>query len=158
MENELQFTPPKREYLEETIDPRLQSYIDELSNDTRLNEMNIKEKSLNRAYIGSKWCTYSYQEENFLKKLKKQLEDYKTVNMDRLQTACEQKGVGQSKLNLSRIKFNEILMQQPEYINLQKQIETQEQIIRFIAEAKQIIASMGFDISNSKELLKLEMI
>lgn len=147
-----------RTYLENTIDDRLQSYIDELSNDTTLTEMNIKEKSLNRAYLGSKWCTYSYQEENYLKQLKKQLEEYKTVNMDQLQKACEEKGVNQSKLNLSKIKFNDILSRQPEYIQLQKQIELQEQIIRFIAEAKQIIASMGYDISNSKELLKLEMI
>ena len=86
MSNQQQ-TSKNRPYLENTIDDRLQSYIDELSNDTTLTEMNIKEKSLNRAYIGAKWCTYSYQEENYLKRLKKQLEDYKTINIHIIQNS-----------------------------------------------------------------------
>lgn len=158
MEDGSNFKKPQREYLNNILDDRLQQYCDELTSDVTLNEITIRQKALNRSSLGAKWCMYGYKEENYLKKLKKSLDDFKTVNMEKLLDVCTNQGVSESKLNLNKIKFDKILSTQPEYIQIQKDIEIQEQIVRFITEAKQIISAFSYDINNSKEILKLENI
>ena len=66
-----------------------------------------------------------------------------------------------SYVNSSRkikIEVEQILKKSTQYAKIKDELSNQDDIIRFIIEAKQIISSFGFDIKNSIEVLKIENI
>ena len=57
-----------------------------------------------------------------------------------------------------KIEADKILKASPQYLAKKADLESQDEVIRFIGEAKQIISQFGFDIKNSIDVLKLEQI
>lgn len=127
----------------------LSKYIEELANDLKLDEFNLREKSLMCSSIWSKWLSYLYLEKN---------------NLERIQKAKQkilQKKAGEIKVtdSLLRSKAEEKLADNDETIKklnvLGKNTQTN---IDYIERALGILQNFGFSIKNTIEILKLGLL
>ena len=107
--------------------------------------------------MAAKWARYSYEEEAYKKKILKKVDDLKAKLQEKLFEKKKDDIINQRASDIKiKIEVETLLKKSPQYGKIQEELENQENIIRFIIEAKQIIGSFGFDIKNSIEILKLE--
>lgn len=149
-----------RTYLQGILNKRLENYMDEASNDLKLTEMNIKEKSLLRSSLGAKWCRYKFEEEKYIKVLKN--------NIELLREEIKKKLYEKQNLSIANADTNrqrlinmdaeKILIKTQEYQKYKQEIDNQEDIIRLIDETQKLISQFGYDIKNALEVIKLENI
>jgi cysteinyl-tRNA synthetase len=62
------------------------------------------------------------------------------------------------KDNMIKIEAEKLVKSTSQYQKISEDLKMQDEIIRFIMEAKQIISQFGFDLKNAIEILKLENI
>lgn len=132
----------------------------EATNDLRLTEMNIKEKSLSRASLGAKWCRFSFEEQKYKKLI--------LSNIDKLKDEIRKKlyekrnlAIENADPNVQRlvnIDVEKLIVKTKEYKQYKEELDNQEDILRLIEETQKIISQFGFDIKNALEVLKLENI
>lgn len=148
-----------RTHVDGILNSRLESYIKEFENDMLLNESNIHEKTLSRSGIAAKWARYSYEEERYKKQILEKIETLKEVLAAKLYEKHKEDIINQRMSEMKiKIDVEKLLKQSSQYIKIKDELDCQDDIIRFIMEAKQIISSFGFDIKNAIEILKLENI
>ena len=148
-----------RSYVAGILSDRLEGFMLELQRDVKITETNIHEKVLERPGLAAKWGRYSYEEERYLKKLKDAAEKYQQVIVQKLYGSKKQaitSGTGADIIINKQAK--DLLKSDDKYLKLMTEIENQEEIIRFIGEAKQIMYSFGYDCKNAIEVMKLETI
>ena len=58
--------------------------------------------------------------------------------------------------SMIKIEAERTVKTNPQYLDLKDALSDQDDILRFISEAKQIVSQFGFDIKNAIDVLKLE--
>jgi len=148
-----------RDHVKGILPERLEHYMKEFSADVTLNETNIHDKTLLRSAIAAKWCRYEYEEKRYKDKMSSELDDLKLKIAQKLYEKKKNAIVNQSiNETMIKVEADKILKTSPQYLAKKSELEDQDEIIRFIGEAKQIISQFGFDIKNSIDVLKLEQI
>lgn len=148
-----------RDHVKDILPDRLEKYMKEFSADVTLNETNIHDKTLLRSALAAKWCRYEYEEKRYKEKMTAELDDLKTKIAQKLYEKKKNAIISQTiNETMIKIEADKVLKSSPQYLEKKKDIDDQDEIIRFIGEAKQIISQFGFDIKNSIDILKLEQI
>lgn len=148
-----------RSYVKGILPQRLEAYMQEAEQDLKVTEINLKDKTLSRSALGAKWCRYSFEEERFKKKLLDSLDDLREEIKQKL---FEQKKIAitsnQANDKLINLQVEKYLVNTTEYKELQDKIKEQEDIIRLIMEIQKQVSMFGYDLTNIKEIIKLENI
>jgi len=146
-----------RSHVENILPKRLEDYMKEFEEDMKLSEINIHDKTLARSGIAAKWARYSYEEERYKKKILEKIEKLKEVLTQKLYEKRKDDIINQRSTDMKiKIEVESLLKKSSQYLQIKEELEDQDDIIRFLIEAKQIISSFGFDIKNAIEVLKLE--
>lgn len=126
----------------------LSNYIKELNSDVKLNEFNLREKSLLCSSIWAKWISYLFLEKENLQRIldaKQKILKNKTAN-------------SKTQDSILRMKSEEKLAENDENIKKLNQLfKNTQDCIDYIERALNILNSFGFNIKNSIEALKLQM-
>ena len=146
-----------RSHVENILNERLESYIKEFESDMKFDERNIHEKTLERSSIAAKWCRFSYEEEKYKKKILESVEKLKEQIAEKLYEKKKSEIVSQTiKDNMIKIEVEKLVKKSSQYLKIQEELKNQEDIIRFIMDARQIISQLGFDLKNAIDIVKLE--
>ena len=146
-----------RSHVENILNEKLESYIKEFESDMKFDERNIHEKTLERSSIAAKWCRFSYEEEKYKKKILESVEKLKEQIAEKLYEKKKSEIVSQTiKDNMIKIEVEKLVKKSSQYLKIQEELKNQEDIIRFIMDARQIISQFGFDLKNAIDILKLE--
>lgn len=147
-----------RSYADNILPDRMEKYIKELEDDLKLSETNIHEKTLLKPGISAKWIRFLYEEEQFKKKLTQKIEDLKNQLAEKIFEKRKESLINQQSFTEVQIKIEveRRLKQLPQYVLIKDELAVQDEIIRLINEAKQLISQLSFDIKNSIDILKLE--
>jgi len=148
-----------RSHVKGILSARIEAYMKEFDADVTLNETNIHDKTLLRPALAAKWCRYEYEEKKYREKMTAELDGLKLKIAQKLFEKKKNAVVSQTiSESMIKIEADKILKSSPQYLAKKAELEEQDDIIRFIGEAKQIISQFGFDIKNSIDVLKLEQI
>jgi len=148
-----------RSYIKDVLPKRLDNYMKEFEADVSLNETNIHDKTLLRASLAAKWCRYEYEEKKAKEIMEEKMEKLKEKAQEELFKQQNDAIVNRTVPEMAvKLKVNQIIGKSPAYNKIKDELKYQDDVLRFIAEAKQIISQFGFDIKNSIEILKLENI
>lgn len=144
---------------ESLLPSKLERYMKEFQDDMLLNEGNIHEKTLSRSSIAAKWARYSYEEERYKKEVLQKIDTLKESLMQKLYEKKKDDLINQ-RVSEMKIKMDveKLMKNSSQYLKIKEELENQDDVIRFMIEAKQIISSFSFDIKNAIEILKLENI
>ena len=146
-----------RSHVENILPQRLDDYMKEFEEDMKLSEINIHDKTLARSGIAAKWARYSYEEERYKKKILERIDELKDLLTQKLYEKKKDDIINQRTTDMKiKIEVESLLKKSTQYAKIKEELENQDDIIRFLIEAKQIIGSFGFDIKNAIEVLKLE--
>lgn len=148
-----------RSHVDDILPSKLEEYMKEFEEDMKLNDGNIHEKTLLRSSIAAKWCRFGYEEERYKKKILESLDELKERISQKLYEKKKTEIINQTmKDNMIKIEVEKIIKSTSQYQKISEDLKMQDEIIRFIMEAKQIISQFGFDLKNAIEILKLENI
>lgn len=146
-----------RSHVENILPERLEKYMREFEQDMKFDERNIHEKTLERSSIAAKWCRFGYEEERYKKKILESIEKLKEQIAEKLYEKKKSEIVSQTiKDNMIKIEVEKLVKKSSQYLKIQEELKNQEDIIRFIMDARQIISQLGFDLKNAIDILKLE--
>lgn len=146
-----------RSHVENILPERLEKYMREFEQDMKFDERNIHEKTLERSSIAAKWCRFGYEEERYKKKILESIEKLKEQIAEKLYEKKKSEIVSQTiKDNMIKIEVEKLVKKSSQYLKIQEELKNQEDIIRFIMDARQIISQFGFDLKNAIDILKLE--
>ena len=146
-----------RSHVENILNEKLESYIKEFESDMKFDERNIHEKTLERSSIAAKWCRFSYEEEKYKKKILESVEKLKEQIAEKLYEKKKSEIVSQTiKDNMIKIEVEKLVKKSSQYLKIQEELKNQEDIIRFIMDARQKISQLGFELKNAIDILKLE--
>ena len=134
--------------VEISTNKELSKYIEELENDVKLTEFNLREKSLLASSLWSKWLSYLFLEKSNLDKI--QLAKTKCINQNMSEDQVQDSVLGK-KNEENLLANNDTLKQLNSYAKM-----TQSNI-DFIERALQIWSNFGFQIKNTIEVLKLNL-
>jgi hypothetical protein len=129
----------------ELLPKRILDIQAEFTEDLKLNDFNIREKSLECPGIKGKYLSILFEEEAYLNKLEeaeeKLIEDY-----------IEQHG----NRGIPKFKAESEARMDKDIIKIQVAIRKQKEVVRFINELYRIVSAFGFEIKNATEILKME--
>ena len=126
----------------------LSNYIKEFNSDIKLNEFNLKEKSLLCSSIWAKWISYLFLEKDNLQRIvdAKQKILSSKINSNKMQDS------------ILRIKSEEKISENDENIKkLNALFKNTQDCIDYIERALNVMNSFGFNIKNAIESLKLQI-
>ena len=124
------------------------NYIKEFNFDVKLNEYNLREKSLLCSSIWAKWISYLFLEKENLQRIldaKQKILKKKTSNSTTQDSILKMKSEEKLSENDSTIK------------KLNAMFKNTQDCIDYIERALNVLNSFGFNIKNSIEALKLQM-
>jgi hypothetical protein len=124
------------------------AYIEELKEDTKVDELNLKEKALYLPGIKAKWVARIINHKNILYKLEKQKPNIINSLIEQIKKEAP------IKLHNTIAKEKAELMPEAEEIN--QKIADEKLLIEFLEKAEKIFSSMSFDISNIVKIVQLE--
>ena len=126
----------------------LSIYLKEFNSDIKLNEFNLKEKSLLCSSIWAKWISYLFLEKDNLQRIvdAKQKILSSKINSNKMQDS------------ILRIKSEEKISENDENIKkLNALFKNTQDCIDYIERALNVMNSFGFNIKNAIESLKLQI-
>ena len=126
----------------------MKNYIKEFQDDVKLNEFNLREKSLLCSSIWAKWISYMFLEKENLQRI-----------IDAKQKIMKNKA-GNLKLQDSvlKMKSEEKIAENDENIKkLNVLFKNTQDCIEYIERSLNVLSSFGFNIKNSIEALKLQL-
>jgi hypothetical protein len=129
----------------ELLNDRILEFNELLKVDLKLNDMNIKEQSLKTPAIKAKWLQYSFEESAYLRKLEKT----KGLLFDQYYNKHGKPGVPKYVTEKEIESTNEIMA-------MDEAIKEQKNTIRYLDGVLTIMKTVGFDIKNSIDIIKLE--
>lgn len=123
-------------------------YITELKEDTKVNELSLKEKALMLPGLKAKWVARLINHKN------------KLAELDREKKKIIKNILPKVKENLP-VKLNDsVIISKAENIKevaeINERIEEQKNIIDFLERTEKIMSSFSFDISNIVKVVQLE--
>ena len=138
----------KEKQIEIKTNSILNNYIKELSEDVKLNNYNLREKSLLCSSIWAKWISYLFLEKENLQRIidaKQKILKNKTSSL-------------KAQDSILKMKSEEKLLENDENIKkLNVLFKNTQDCIDYIERALNILNSFGFNIKNAIEALKLQM-
>ena len=126
----------------------IETYIKELGQDTVVNELNLKEKSLTLPGLKAKWVSRLIKHKNSLNSLEKRK---KLLIRNILPKVRESLPV---KLSDNVIKESAEGTKEIQDIN--EHIEAEKSIIDFLEKSEKVMTSFTYDISNIIKIVQLE--
>lgn len=129
----------------DTLPERVKELAVEFNSDLSLNDMNLKEKTLLCPTIKCKWSQINYEECHLLKKM----ESARTTLIENYVSQYGQQGIPKFKTE-QEAKTNEKI------IMLDKAIEEQKDITRFLDSVMKIVLGFGYDVRAAVDMTKLE--
>ena len=126
----------------------INSYIKELKEDTSVNELVLKEKSLMLPGLKAKWVSRLITHKNTLSDLEKKKKRLLKSIIPKVRESLP------VKLNESVIRDSAESTKEVNDIN--EKIEEQKNIIDFLERTEKIMSSFSFDISNIVKVVQLE--
>jgi hypothetical protein len=123
-------------------------YIEELTEDTKIDEMSLKEKALFLPGIKAKWVARIITHKNNLNKLEKRKPKLLEAFINKIKEEAP------LRLHSSIAKDKAEAMPEIQEINLK--ITEEKNIIEFLEKVEKIFSSMSFDISNIVKIIQLE--
>ena len=128
----------------------LEKYIDEIKNDTKIDEMNIKEQQLvlpSRKHFWNAKLILHERELNDLKKQRNQkIKELTEQFIEKSPVVIAKKTATQSVENLPIIK------------EFDKKIEDLEYVVELLVKTEQIFKTMSYDIKNIIDINKMEQL
>ena len=148
-----------RPYAKDILPERLEKFMKEFEDDMKVTEINIHDKTLLKPSIAAKWARYAFEEDRYKKQILEKIEELKKALQDALFEKKKAMLMNQTATTaILNIEVDKQLKKTSKYQEIKQQLDEQEELIRFIAEARQIISQFGFDLKNSIDVLKLENI
>ena len=126
----------------------LDKYIKELENDTKIDQLNLKETQMILPGLKHKWVGRLINHKNEVNKLQhayKQAKDSIVENMSKNQT------VGMSKVTLERTADSNEIVQK-----ILQKIEEEQLIVLYLEKVEVVLRSMTYDVKNLIDIMKLE--
>ena len=148
-----------RSYTNNILPEKLKNYMNELESDTLLTEINVHDKALLKSGIAAKWTRYLYEEEKYKRKMNEAIDELKNRVAENLfekkKNAIANQTISEAMIKLETTR---VLNKTPQYLKIKQELDDQDDVIRLINDARQIISQLGFDIKNAIDVLKLENI
>ena len=126
----------------------INSYIKELKEDTTLNELTLKEKTLMLPGLKAKWVSRLINHKNVLSEYDKKKKRLLKSIIPKVRESLP------VKLNDSIIRDSAENTKEIHEVN--EKIEEQKNIIDFLERTEKIMSSFSFDISNIVKVVQLE--
>lgn len=146
-DSDLEEKPKKSRNLEIKTNPVLANYIKELSEDVKLTEYNLREKSLTCSSIWAKWLSYLYLEKENLQRISDAKKKILAKKMASTKTTD----------SILRMKSEDKIIESDETMKKLAVLSKQTQdSIDYIERALGILANFGFNIKNVTEVFKLQ--
>lgn len=137
----------KTRNLEIKTNPVLANYIKELSDDVKLTEYNLREKSLTCSSIWAKWLSYLQLEKENLQRISDAKKKVLTKKMSSTKATD----------SILRMKSEDKILEGDDTMKKLAALSKQTQdSIDFIERALGILANFGFNIKNVTEVFKLQ--
>lgn len=127
----------------------LNKYIEELTQDTHLDEFNLKDAQLRLPGVKHKWA-------GRLIRSKIDLNTLKTDRSNRINILTD-KLIQQSPITVSRPTAKNKVIHHESIVDLDAKIQELDNVIVFLEKVERILSSMTFDIKNLTEIMKLEI-
>lgn len=146
-DSDLEEKPKKSRNLEIKTNPVLANYIKELSEDVKLTEYNLREKSLTCSSIWAKWLSYLHLEKENLQRISDAKKKILAKKMASTKTTD----------SILRMKSEDKIIESDETMKKLAVLSKQTQdSIDYIERALGILANFGFNIKNVTEVFKLQ--
>lgn len=126
----------------------LETYIQELEEDVRLDELNLKDAALTLPGKKAKWVSRLMMEKSKLIDLSKR--------KDKLVLTVVEEIKKESPVKLTYPSLKEAAERHSKIIDLNLEIKEKESVVEFLERVDKTIHSIGFDIKNLIELIKME--
>jgi hypothetical protein len=127
----------------------LNKYIEELSQDTHLDEFNLKDAQLKLPGIKHKWV-------GRLIRSKIDFNNLKGTRYALINTLTD-KLIDQSPVTVSRPTAQKKVLSHESVTQLDMKIQELDSVILFLEKIERVLNSMTFDIKNLTEIMKLEI-
>lgn len=146
-DNDLEEKPKKSRNLEIKTNPVLANYIKELSEDVKLTEYNLREKSLTCSSIWAKWLSYLHLEKENLQRISDAKKKILAKKMASTKTTD----------SILKMKSEDKIIESDETMKKLAVLSKQTQdSIDYIERALGILANFGFSIKNCVDVFKLQ--
>jgi len=126
----------------------LQKYITELENDVKLDELNLKDAALTLPGKKAKWVSRLMLEKSELIALQKRKEKQLISVIEAIKA--------ESPVKMTYPSLKEAAERHNIVSQINNEIREKEGVIEFLEKVEKTIHSVGFDIKNLIELLKME--
>lgn len=126
----------------------LQKYIHELENDVKLDELNLKEAALMLPAKKAKWVSRLMIEKNNINELYKQ----KNAAIHSAIKEIQQ----ESAVKLTTPTLEKASERHPAVTKINQEIKNLQVVIDFLERVEKTMQSIGFDIKNLIDLIKME--
>jgi len=126
----------------------LQQYINELEEDVRLDELNLKDAALTLPGKKAKWVSRLMIEKNSLLELSKKKDKTVATVIEEIKK--------ESPIKLTYPSLKDAAERHSKIIELSQEIKEKEGVVEFLERVDKTIHSIGFDIKNLIELIKME--
>jgi len=126
----------------------LQKYVAELEEDVKLDELNLKEAALTLPGKKAKWVSRLMLEKSELIELTKK----KNILVSSVIEAVK----AESPVKMTYPSLKEAAERHSAVADLNLEIKERESVVEFLERVEKTIHSIGFDIKNLIELLKME--
>ena len=147
LDNDLEEKPKKSRNLEIKTNLVLANYIKELSEDVKLTEYNLREKSLTCSSIWAKWLSYLHLEKENLQRISDAKKKILTKKMASTKTTD----------SILKMKSEDKIIENDETMKKLAVLSKQTQDnIDYIERALGILANFGFSIKNCVDVFKLQ--
>lgn len=127
---------------------QLNSYIKELENDVKLDELNLKEAALMLPARKAKWVSRLIIEKNNLNDLKRE--------RSRLVNDVVEEIKKESQVRLATPTLEKAAERHSKVAAINQEINRKENVIEFLERVEKTVHSIGFDIKNLIEVIKME--
>lgn len=146
-DSDLEEKPKKSRNLEIKTNPVLANYIKELSEDVKLTEYNLREKSLTCSSIWAKWLSYLHLEKENLQRISDAKKKILAKKMASTKTTD----------SILKMKSEDKIIESDETMKKLAILSKQTQdSIDYIERALGILANFGFSIKNCVDVFKLQ--
>ena len=147
-DSDLEEKPKKSRNLEIKTNPVLANYIKELSEDVKLTEYNLREKSLTCSSIWAKWLSYLHLEKENLQRISDAKKKILAKKMASTKTTD----------SILKMKSEDKIIESDETMKKLAVLSKQTQdSIDYIERALGILANFGYQLRNVVEVFKLQI-
>jgi len=126
----------------------LEDYINEIKEDTKVNEINLKEKSLSLPALKAKWVSRLINHKNALSSLERRKRSLLKNLIPKVKETLPVK--------LSDTVIRETAESTEEISDINKKIDQEKSVIDFLERTEKIMSSFTYDIGNITKIIQLE--